>query len=71
MSEFTFVQMADPQIGLFAASSGKSPSEIAAFANRGLMIRPAPFTDSLDQEAELFAAAISATNELGARFAIV
>jgi len=71
MTEFTFVHMADPQFGLFAASSGKTPDEIADFRERGIMLRPAPKTDSLDAEIELFTNAITATNALRPRFAMV
>ena len=71
MTEFSFVHMADPQIGLFAASSGLTPEEIARFLKRGIKIRPAPKTDSLDAERDLFTAAIDATNDLGAKFAVV
>lgn len=71
MTEFSFVHMADPQFGLFAASSGKTPEEITTFLKRGIKIRPVPKMDGMDPEIELFTTAIEATNDLGARFAVV
>ena len=71
MGNFSFIHMADPQFGLFADSSGKSPEEIASFAARGLMVRPAAKFDGLGPETELFTKAIAAANTLAPKFVVV
>ncbi len=71
MSDFTFVQLADPQFGLFAASSGKPDEEIAAFAERGLIIRKAELITGFAPETALFTRAIEHTNWLKPAFVVI
>lgn len=66
-----FVVMADPQFGMFAAASRKTPEEIAAAARRGIHFRPAPRTEGFAQETELFEVAIARANRLKPAFVIV
>ena len=69
---FHFVQMADPQFGMFASISEYTDEEIAERHARGLMFRKAPerITGFAD-EPRLYTAAIEATNRLSPAFAVV
>jgi 3',5'-cyclic AMP phosphodiesterase CpdA len=67
----TFVQMADPQVGLFAHFSGRTPEDIARFQRHGLNVRPAPKVTDLREDTRRFEAAIAATVRANPRFAIV
>ena len=71
MRSFKFVHMADIQFGLFAFSSGKGEEDIAALAQRGLMIRPAPPITGTGPEEELFSTVIKSVNELQPAFAVM
>ena len=71
MSEFKFIQLADPQFGLFAMSSGKTDKEIAAFAERGIKLRKAPKMEGFAPETELFTRAIERANEAQPEFVAV
>jgi len=70
-SEFDFIQLADPQFGLFARFSGQSAEAIAGFQARGLNIKPAPQTSGFADETRLFEKAISIANELRPAFVVV
>jgi 3',5'-cyclic AMP phosphodiesterase CpdA len=69
--EFSFMQLADPQFGLFARFSGQTPEQIVALQARGLNIKPAPKTHGFADETRLFEAAISRANELRPSFVVV
>ncbi|MDA1280797.1 MAG: metallophosphoesterase [Chloroflexi bacterium] len=71
MSDFSFIQLADPQFGMFASSSGKTSEEIDAFAKRGLTIRKAPRISGFAAETALFTRAIERANSLKPAFIVV
>jgi len=71
MSNFSFIQLADPQFGLFASSSGKTDEEIAAFAERGLLLRKVKKFEGLAPETALFTQAIEQANRLKPSFVVV
>lgn len=69
---FHFVQMADPQFGMFASVSEYTDEDIQQRRARGLLFRKAPerITGFAD-ETRLYTAAIKATNRLNPTFAVV
>lgn len=71
MNKFSFIQLADPQFGLFAASSGKTDEEIASYAKRGLIVRKVEKFDGLEPEINLYNKAIERANQLKPRFVVV
>lgn len=71
IAPLTFVVMADPQFGLFAHFSGRTPEEVARFRRHGLNVRLAPKVADLQEEARRFEVAIAATAAARPRFAIV
>ena len=71
MSDFTFIQLADPQFGLFASSSGKTAAEIASFAERGIMLRKAKKIEGFAPETALFTKGIERANWLKPDFVVV
>ncbi len=67
-----FVQMADPQFGMFAAMSEYTDAEVAKRRARGLLIRKAPERISgFADESRLYGAAIRETNRIAPAFAVV
>ncbi len=69
--DFTFMQLADPQFGLFARFSGQTAEAIAGFRARGLNIKPAPQIKGFADETRLFEAAINIANILRPAFVVV
>ena len=69
--EFSFVQLADPQFGLFARFSGQTNEQIAAFQARGLNIKPAPATTGFTEETRLFEKVINTANTRRPAFVVV
>ena len=71
-SSFHFVQMADPQFGMFADMSRHTDEEIAARRARGLNVRKAPRPISgFADETRLYSAAVEAVNRISPAFAVV
>ena len=68
---FFFIQMADPQLGMFAASSGLSESKIEEFRRMGLRIRPAPQITGFADETALYEKAIAEVNRLRPDFVVM
>jgi predicted phosphodiesterase len=66
-----FMQLADPQFGLFARFSGQTTEAIAGFQARGLNIKSAPLTQGFSDETRLFEAAINIANTLRPAFVVV
>ncbi|MEE8047065.1 MAG: metallophosphoesterase [Dehalococcoidia bacterium] len=71
MSDFSFIQLADPQFGLFAGSSGKTDEEIATFAERGIILRKAEKFEGFAPETALFTRAIERANWLKPAFVVI
>ena len=71
MTDFSFIQLADPQFGMFASVSKKTDAEIAAFAERGLMIRKTKPIEGFAPETGLFTRAIEHANSLKPAFVVV
>ena len=71
MSNFSFIQLADTQFGLFASSSGKTDEEIAEFAERGLIHRKTEKFEGFAPETALFTRAIEQANRLKPSFVVV
>ena len=69
---FHFIQMADPQFGMFAQVSNYTPEEVAERRARGLNVRqaPAPVAGFAD-ETRLYTAAIDISNRLKPSFVVV
>ncbi len=70
-TDFSFIQLADPQFGLFASSSRKTDEEIATFAKRGSIIRKTPLIEGFTPETALFTRAIEHANWLKPAFVVV
>lgn len=71
MSEFSFIQLADTQFGMFAGSSGKTDEDIAGFAERGLALRKVEKFEGFAPETELFTRAIKRANWFKPAFVVV
>ena len=71
-SSFQFIQMADPQFGMFADMSRHTDEEIAERRARGLNVRKAarPISGFAD-ETRLYSAAVDAVNRISPAFAVV
>jgi 3',5'-cyclic AMP phosphodiesterase CpdA len=65
------MQLADPQFGMFAGSSGKTDEEIATFAERGLLIGKTSKFEGFAPETALFTRAIEHANRLKPAFVVV
>ena len=65
------MQLADPQFGMFAGSSGKTDEGIATFTERGLLIGKTPKFEGFAPETALFTRAIEHANRLKPAFVVV
>lgn len=70
MTPFHFIQLADPQFGMFASLSGKTEEQIAEFRRAGLTVRPVPKIEGFERETALFEKAISEANRLRPDFVV-
>ncbi len=69
---FSFVQMSDPQFGMYASISSYSAEEIEERRQRGIMMRKAPNPISgFADETRLYTRAIEKTNSLKPDFVVV
>ena len=70
--DFFFIQMSDPQFGMFARISGMEDERIQELNQRmGWKIRPAPKTTGFAQESALYEKAIAAANRLNPAFVVI
>ena len=60
---YFFIQLSDPQFGMFASFSGLDDAAIEDFRRKGLHVRPAPRTTGFAEETALYEAAIAAVND--------
>ena len=65
---FSFIQMADPQFGLFAWSSGLSAAEIEELRQKEIHVRAAPKITGFADETRLYEKAIAEANRLRPQF---
>ena len=68
---FSFIQLTDPQFGMFAAFSGLDEAAIEGHRQRGLKVRPAPKITGFATETALYERAIAAANRLRPDFVVV
>lgn len=66
-----FVQLADPQFGMFAHFSGISDQEILDFKARNCHVRKSPLISGCENEKRLFGKAIDASNRIQPDFVVV
>ena len=78
LGDFTFMQLADPQLGMFAKISDRSPEDVAAMRTRfsgmpyhGVDIRPVRPVTGFAPETGLFTEAIQTANQLRPAFVVV
>ena len=69
--DFFFIQMCDPQFGLYARMSGSDEDYIAEMRSLRLIVRPAPKITGMAHETELYEKAIDAANRLSPEFVVV
>ena len=70
MEPFHFIQLADPQFGMYAELSGLTEEEIAENLARGYKVQMAPKIEGFDRETELFEEAVSEANRLRPEFVV-
>lgn len=69
--DFFFIQLADPQFGLFSVLSGADDEYIEYMRKRRLIVRPSAKTTGFSEESKLYRLAINAANRLHPDFVIV
>ena len=70
-TNFTFIQLADPQFGLFADRSGKTDEEISEAAKRGQILKKTPKITGFADETRLFSLAIEHVQRSNPAFVVV
>ena len=70
-TNFSFIQLADPQFGLFADRSGKTDEEISAAAKRGQILKKTPKITGFADETRLFSLAIQQVQRSNPAFMVV
>jgi len=70
-TNFSFIQLADPQFGLFADRSGKTDEEISAAAKRGQILKKTPKITGFADETRLFSLAIEQVQRSNSAFMVV
>jgi len=71
MANFNFIQMADPQVGMFARFSGMEPEAAAFLREHGLNVKDAPKSEGVGQERENLLAAMKQFDEVDPAFVVV
>ena len=67
---FHFIQLADPQFGMYAWLSGKSAEEVARYRARRMKVAQAPKIEGYETESRLFRQAVSEANRLRPDFVV-
>ena len=70
-SKFFFIQMADPQFGLFSHLSGKNELDIKNLQKRDIFIKKTPKIYDLNNEIQLLRSSIKITNSLNPKFVVI
>jgi len=68
---FSFLFMADCQLGCFATFSGLTEADVASYADRGMAVRAAPAADGFEWDADRLEQAIEAANRLSPDFVVM
>ncbi|MDA1257696.1 MAG: metallophosphoesterase [Chloroflexi bacterium] len=68
---FNFIQLADPQFGMFAEISARSPERIAEWRAAGRIVREVPLMTGFAPETGLFTEAILVANQRHPAFVVV
>ncbi|MPZ72505.1 MAG: hypothetical protein GEU74_04635 [Nitriliruptorales bacterium] len=71
MAAFRFLFMADCQLGCYASFSGMTPGDVAAYAQRDMVVQPAPAARGWEWDASRFRDAIAAANRLRPAFVVM
>ena len=70
-SKFFFIQMADPQFGLFSHFSGKNDLDIKNLQKRDIFIKKTPKIYDLNNEIQLLRSSIEIINKLNPKFVVI
>ena len=70
-TNFSFIQLADPQFGLFASYSGLTDEEIDAHAKRGVIVKKTHKITGFADETRLFSLAIQHAQRFNPAFVVV
>ncbi len=70
-SKFFFIQMADPQFGLFSHLSGKNELDIKNLQKRDIFIKKTPKIYDLNNEIQLLRSSIKIINSLNPKFVVI
>lgn len=71
MANFNFIQMADPQVGMFARFSEMDPAATAMLRKHGLNVKDAPKSEGVGQERDNLNTAIKQFTEVDPAFVVV
>ena len=71
MPNFNFIQMADPQVGMFSRLSGMDPEAASLFRNHGLNVKDAPKVEGVEQERQNLETALEQFDEIDPAFIVV
>ncbi|MBT3995600.1 MAG: hypothetical protein HOJ22_06300 [Chloroflexi bacterium] len=71
MANFNFIQMADPQVGMFDRFSGMDPEAAEFLRKNGLNVKDAPKSEGLKQDRANLTTAIEQIKEIDPAFVVV
>ncbi len=71
MTDFTFLYLADTQLGCYATFSGMTDADIADFAERNMRVRAVPKVEGWEWDAARYRDAVSVANDLSPDFVIL
>ena len=63
MTDFTFLYLADSQLGCYATFSGMNDADIADFAERNMNVKIAPKTEGWEWDAARYRDAVAVAND--------
>ena len=71
MANFNFIQMADPQVGMFSRFSGMDPEAASLLRKHGLNVKDAPKIEGVEQERQNLVTALEQFDEIDPAFIVV
>jgi 3',5'-cyclic AMP phosphodiesterase CpdA len=71
MANFNFIQMADPQVGMFSRFSGMDPEAADFLRKHGLNVKDTPKSEGVEQERQNIESAISEFEAIDPAFVVV